>query len=500
MSIPKDREFGDFQTPINLARSIVNFLKANGICPSIVIEPTCGTGNFLVACVEAFGDETSYYGFDINPKHIEKAKKSLSQFKQIRFEISCDNFYDKDWRNLFGSFTSTLLIIGNPPWVTNSALAVMGSDNLPKKSNFQDHAGFAAKTGKANFDISEWMLIKLFESLAGKKAILAMLCKTGTARKVLKFLWEKGINVSNCSLHLIDATRHFGVSTDACLLVAHTGRSEQRLIARVLADLDFESLVSTFGLIGGELVADTVSYESLIDINGEEHRKWRSGIKHDAKKVMEFKTMGNYYVNGLGEQCDIEQDYLFPLLKSSDIANNRLHPSKYVLVTQRSTSEDTSIIMLTAPKTWKYLQSHSTYLDKRASIIYKKRSRFSIFGVGAYTFAPWKVGVSALYKNISFRVVGSMGDKPIVLDDTCYFIACQSYDEAEFFCSLLNSDVSKRFIASLVFLDAKRPVTIDILKRIDLKKLSERMGCLRQVKRYLNREIPKKEKQGVFTF
>jgi hypothetical protein len=59
-----------------------------------------------------------------------------------------------------------------------------------------------------------------------------------------------------------------------------------------------------------------------------------------------------------------------------------------------------------------------------------------------------------------------------MLDDTCYFIPCDSKSEAEFFTTLLNSETAQRFISSLVFMDAKRPVTIDVLKRIDLKKVA----------------------------
>lgn len=84
-------------------------------------------------------------------------------------------------------------------------MGVIGGRNLPEKSNFQGHGGFAAKTGKANFDISEWMLIKLLEALQGRRAAIAMLCKTATARKVLRHAWLNGLDVGPSSLHLIDA-------------------------------------------------------------------------------------------------------------------------------------------------------------------------------------------------------------------------------------------------------------------------------------------------------
>ena len=115
---------------------------------------------------------------------------------------------------------------------------------------------------------------------------------------------------------------------------------------------DFRSTkpVATFGIYRGELVADIEVLRSVEDIDGVEYRKWRSGVKHDAAKVMEFKPDGNGWVNGYGERHCLESTYLFPLLKSSDLANDRLQPSKHVLLTQRQVTDDTSCIRLRAPQ------------------------------------------------------------------------------------------------------------------------------------------------------
>src|SRR5207245_90046 len=126
------------------------------------------------------------------------------------------------------------------------------------------------------------------------------------------------------------------------------------------------------------------------------------------------------------------ETYLYPMLKSSDLANGEIDPSRLVLVTQKHPSDDTATIREKAPATWKYLHAHGRQLDARQSIIYKKRARFSVFGVGAYTFAPWKVAISGLYKTLKFRVLGSVRGKPIVVDDTCYFVPCHTRQEAEF--------------------------------------------------------------------
>ena len=147
-----------------------------------------------------------------------------------------------------------------------------------------------------------------------------------------------------------------------------------------------------------------------------------------------------------------------------------------MLVTQRNVAEDTAGIRSVAPKTWRYLASHADRLDGRASSIYRKRPRFSVFGVGDYSFAPSKVAVAGLYKELGFAGVGRFAGKPIVLDDTCYFLPCRTKRQADGIASVLNSEVSREFFSAFVFRDAKRPITIEILQRLDLAALAREVG------------------------
>ncbi len=489
--------YGDFQTPPDLSHEIASFLRQLGVEPVTVVEPNCGLGSFLVAAAEIFDINSAFYGFDINPEYVAQASSQLSE---LDVTVQCEDFFTKDWRAFFKSAKKPILVIGNPPWVTNAALGAIGSSNLPEKSNFQGHTGFSAKTGKANFDISEWMLIKLVEALNGLPATIAMLCKTAIARKVLQHCWKHDFAPTNASIHLIDANKHFGVSVDACLLIVSLGGVRRSRQAKVYPDLSRRTKLANIGIVNGDLVADVDAYSELRDIDGIEYRKWRSGLKHDASKVMEFSCTDLSLENGLGEIVDLEDEYLYPLLKSSDLANDRLTPRKKVLVTQLNITDNTIQIRSTAPKTWKYLEAHSEALDRRKSTIYAKRARFSIFGVGDYTFAPWKVCISGLYKNLAFRVVGPHEGKPIVLDDTCYFLSFENEEEASFFGSLLRSDKATRFIHSLVFFDAKRPITMDVLKRIDLRKLASSAGIEDRARRYLSNCVYERRDQQQFVF
>jgi hypothetical protein len=500
MITAKKIEFGDFQTPMELSQAITTFLGESGVAPDIIVEPTCGRGSFVVASRNTFPTVRRIYGFDISSEYVKELKEALGNENGHICHIERKNFFEVDWAEFFQSLGENLLVVGNPPWVTNSALGVLQSDNLPEKTNFQRRNGFAAKTGKANFDISEWMLIKLLEALNHKQACLAMLCKTSTARKTLRHAWLNRLNIGRPSLHFLDAKKYFGVSVDACLLLIHTGIVELTPTASIYPDLSFANRISTIGLAGRELVADIDEYLRLRDIDGIAYYTWRSGVKHDAASVMELKRQRAGFVNGLGEECTFEATYIFPLLKSSDIANARLVPQRYVLLTQRRTSDDTEQIRDIAPRTWQYLLKHAGLLDRRRSIIYKKRPRFAVFGIGEYTFSPWKVAISGLYKNCRFEVIGKFQGKPVVFDDTCYFISCKSEAEARFACDLLNSDLCQRFLHSLVFFDAKRPITIDILNRIDLKRLAEKLNKTKEAQEYLRYARAFEDEQPLLVF
>jgi hypothetical protein len=186
---------------------------------------------------------------------------------------------------------------------------------------------------------------------------------------------------------------------------------------------------------------------------------------------MELKGQDGFLVNGLGEKVDIESAYVYPLLKGSDIANNRIHTTnRYVIVTQKIVGEPTSTIKHLAPKTWKYLEQHAELLDNRKSRIYRDNPRFSIFGVGPYTFSPYKIAICGLYKKLDFRLVGEMDDKPVVFDDTVYFLSFDTEEEARKVLYTLSSQSVRDFFSSMIFWDEKRPIKTSILNSLNLQK------------------------------
>lgn len=470
-------QFGDFQTPVALAKQVCRLLADRGLSPASVVEPTCGIGNFLLTALDCFPMAISTLGVEINGRYVDRLKASLQTLPGAeKVRVIRGSCFVMDWDALLADIPEPILVIGNPPWVTNAKLGAVGSTNVPEKSNFQKQNGLDAITGKSNFDISEWMIVKLLELLNGRTAVVAMLCKTTVARRVLTHVWRKAIRVADAEIHHIDAATLFDAAVEACLLVCsltHSGYNRDCRVYRKLAD---DQPATVIGYHDGQLIANVAAYDRWRHLQGQEIYKWRSGVKHDCSKVMELRKEARGYRNGLGELVHLEDEYLYPMLKSSELATGKAtKPSRWMLVTQRAVGDSTNAISVRAPKTWDYLKRYSEALDRRASSIYRDRPRFSIFGVGDYSFLPWKVAISGFYKNLQFIVVGNYAKKPVVLDDTAYFIACQTEQEARYIASLLDSDTAREFFSAFIFWDSKRPITAEVLRRLDLMALAREL-------------------------
>jgi tRNA G46 methylase TrmB len=68
----KKSEYGDWQTNMDLSLSICQFLKQSGLRPQVVIEPTCGRGNFVVAALQTFDTIEDIYGVEIYKPYLDE--------------------------------------------------------------------------------------------------------------------------------------------------------------------------------------------------------------------------------------------------------------------------------------------------------------------------------------------------------------------------------------------------------------------------------------------
>lgn len=464
-------EYGDFQTPLELAERICRKLVELGVRPATVVEPTCGQGAFVRAAAKCFPEAVRIIGCDVNAQYLAafRQESANDDLIQAPIELQHEDFFTVDWRQKLAPLPTPTLLLGNLPWVTNAVQGTLGSSNLPVKANLHGLNGMDALTGKSNFDISEWMLIRLIEALRGQEGTLAFICKTSVARKLLDWLHRTRQAVASAKLFNIDAAHYFEVAVDSCLLFLQLGGNQALQTCEVFADLDAESGLHT-GWRHNLLVKDLEAFERHHELFGKGPLPWRSGIKHDCADVMELRRINGKLVNGLGELVEIEPDFLYPLLKGSDIANGRVTETvRYLLVTQKAAGENTRGLKQFAPKTWAYLEAHAAAFARRKSRIYREGSPYSIFGVGDYAFAPWKVAICGLYKKLDFQCVGLLEGKPVVFDDTVYFLSFELEAECQAVLAFLKAAPTQQFLDSMIFWDEKRPVKSAILNHLKIR-------------------------------
>ncbi len=472
------KEFGDYQTPDYFVDKVCQYLsKRLNLDPDIVFEPTFGLGSFIIGSLKAFKHIKMISGVEINKSYFDITKKRIDEAvskSDINIQLFNDDVFLFDFDNIknYISKNDNLLIIGNPPWATNSELGSIGSNNVPHKNNFKGLNGLDAITGKGNFDIAEYILLQLLSEFKNYNCTIAMLCKNIVARNIVRDLEKFNFKLSDIRFLNFNAGDVFGSSCEAGLLIMRFGNKE-KLVCDVY-DFDNPTKIKRmFGWIEGNFISDVENYVQRVNIDGKCQFEWRQGIKHDCSKVMELSTKqpDGTYLNGMGNRIDIEDDYVYPLIKSSDLKNNVITSTrKSVIVPQKKIKEETNSIRQSSPKLWAYLEEHSALLDGRKSKIYKNSPRYSIFGVGDYSFKPYKVAISGFYKKPVFALIYAKQGKPIMLDDTCYFLGFNDFRQALITMLILNSNIVQGFIKSIAFLSSKRPYTKEILMRIDFLK------------------------------
>src|SRR5665213_170526 len=77
---PDRAEYGDFQTNSHLAITISKYLSMKIDEPDVVIEPTCGKGNFIVAALKTFKYLKKVYGIEIYRPYVWETKFSILDF------------------------------------------------------------------------------------------------------------------------------------------------------------------------------------------------------------------------------------------------------------------------------------------------------------------------------------------------------------------------------------------------------------------------------------
>jgi len=162
-------------------------------------------------------------------------------------------------------------------------------------------------------------------------------------------------------------------------------------------------------------------------------------------------------------QTAIEPHLIYPLLRGRDVKRWKAEPSAYILMVQDPVKRrgiDENELKTKYPKTYWYLKRFEKILRERAAFkryftrrdtngrIVETGPFYSMFDVGDYTFAPYKVVWRYIATDFICAVAGSIEGKPIIPNEKLMLIACDNESEAYYLCSLCNSSPARFIVIS----------------------------------------------------
>lgn len=158
----------------------------------------------------------------------------------------------------------------------------------------------------------------------------------------------------------------------------------------------------------------------------------------------------------------IEPDLLFALIRGRDVARWKAEPSAHIILAQDPLERrgiDVARMQEDYPRTYAYLKKFERPLRERAAYkrYFTRKGKggrvvstgpfYSMFDVGDYTLAPWKVVWKYIATQFTSAVIGSMevaGDlRPILPNEKLMLVGLDSEKEAHYLCAVLNSIPSR---------------------------------------------------------
>jgi hypothetical protein len=397
-------------------------------------------------------------------------------------------------------FRSAILfdyIVGNPPWVNWESLATEYRDatrELWQKYGLFSLKGHAARLGGGKKDVAMLMLYAAMDSYlknGGKLGfvITQTVFKTkGAGDGFRRFQLGDGGKLKVLRVNdLVELQPFEGASNRTSTVILEKGKATDYPVTytlwkktkpgRIGVDLDLvdvEKCTRRISLsaepVNNEertspwLTVNPVAIVGLRKIIGPSTYKAYSGACTWLNavywlEVTEWHSDGKLVVRNRWDigrakarqtEGIIESDLLYPLLRGRDVTRWRAFPSEYILLTQdpeTRTGIDETVLKTQFPDTYAFLWKFRAELLARSG--YRKffsqldAPFYTMYNVGPYTMAPYKVGWAredvSLRCSVFSQAPFGTSSKLVIPDQTVQFISFSKKPEAHFVCAVLNS-------------------------------------------------------------
>jgi len=414
-----------------------------------VIDSAAGSCNFLIPLAEKY-PHIEFYGVEKHPRVFRDVEKKLSTYPNLHYfqgDILLDDF----------PIPPCDLYLGNPPFVNFTDLPEDYREKIRPlwQQNLELPRGFSLLLGHSRADIAQ---------LIFQYTLNTYLTPRGQFGVILPDTLLRGDSAQagfqQCSgfapriIEEIDQNDAFyGTSRPSFFMIGEKGRKAEFPIPCISPEGIRQQL---WNRRGKWVLGDGAQWPDSWLGNYQA----RQGINTlGANKIFFFK-----------EKPDLEEELLFPLLKSSDVRMWESRPEAWVLLPYKEgklfSEED---LQMHFPRSWKYLNQHKETLSQRKSRFARKHW-YALFGIGPYTFAPYRVTWRALGARSMAAAVVQRGIPNQAMHG---YIPLQSEKEAHYLAGLLNSRIIQQEILGLTRAGSKSFGQPGIISRLPLPLYSE---------------------------
>jgi len=218
--------------------------------------------------------------------------------------------------------------------------------------------------------------------------------------------------------------------------------------------------------------ANAVYRLKILDISSK--RKEKINIPPYLRKIMNIKNeeieVKEIFVENVTERAKehiekhttvLEDFFVFPLIKTVNLNKWKINGYIYILQMHdpiKRIGYDESWVKVNFPKTYGYLKQFERILRARKSGVLRQLMErgafYSMYGVGEYTFSPYKVVWNRMGNRLTTCVVSSvndkfLGEKLLLPEDALAFIPTEDENEAYFVCAILNSSIVDLILRSI---------------------------------------------------
>lgn len=493
---------GEYYTPRYLAECILETLPTTDFDEKIILDPACGSGIFLMACIRQRKKSlksqgvnsavildtitSSIIGIDINPIAVISARFSyILAVKELILEENrrtinipvffADSVQVSGINEKFGSdrfltplFGNIDVLIGNPPWISwghlTDDLRTKWKEKYVEEYNLLQYSGKFARLGHSNDDISipfVWVSMNKYlkqDGIAG--FVLKRTLLKGPSGKLFRSMKisKTGQKIREISVHSIHDWGNFepfgkGIGAETSTVVMQLDKPNKFPVKYTIWEPTSDMALtpnSSFQDVSGFLKYHETG---LAPLDESPDAPWIESdyallalgqcsydIRHGAKDDLK-----SVFEIPHSKIKDLEPDFIYPYLKSRDIVRWGTLSNSYRIVPQKKSGENNEIFLQNnLPLTYNYLLDNRLILEKRKSTWLKTGPFYSVFGVGKYTWSKYKVIWCRLSFRPEFCVISTendsiLGEKALIPGDHFMFIPFDNKEGAHAICALLNS-------------------------------------------------------------